>query len=139
MAGGAIHGSCLCGGVRYEIARVPSRMTHCHCSQCRKGHGAAFATYAQIASADLRFTSGGELIRRFRSSADVHRSFCGVCGSNLTFEWSETPHTLWIAAGAFDDDPGVRAGCHIYVDSKAPWYPIEGALPQYPEGLPDPA
>lgn len=138
MAEGVIRGSCLCGGVRYELAQPPLRLTHCHCSQCRKGHGAAFATYAQVGARDLRYLSGAKLIRRFRSSPQVQRSFCGVCGSNLTFEWQGDPDRLWIAAGGFDDDPGVRANCHIYVGSRAPWYEIEGALPQFPEGLPRP-
>jgi len=39
-----LRGSCLCGGVRYEIAGPLSGALNCHCSMCRKAHGAAFRT-----------------------------------------------------------------------------------------------
>ena len=37
-----IHGSCLCGGVKFEIAGPLMAPLNCHCSQCRKHHGSAF-------------------------------------------------------------------------------------------------
>jgi hypothetical protein len=119
--------------VRYEIARTPLRVTNCHCSQCRKAHGAAYATYAAVERADFRFTAGAERVRRFQSSAPVQRSFCEVCGSNLAFESDEQRGRLWIAAGGFDDDPGVRPQRHIYVGSKAPWFEIADSLPRHAE------
>jgi hypothetical protein len=128
-----IRGSCLCGAVRYEIAGTPVRLTHCHCGQCRKGHGAAFATYARIAAGDLRWVAGEGQVRRYRSSPPVERSFCGICGSNLTFVSDEMPGVAWVAAGGFDDDPGVRPSRHIYVDSKAPWFDLSDGLPKFGE------
>lgn len=38
-----------------------------------------------------------------------------------------------IPAGTLDDDPGVRPVVHIFVGSKAPWFDIEDALPQFNE------
>jgi len=37
-----IHGSCLCGGVEFEIDGPLTAPLNCHCSLCRKQHGAAF-------------------------------------------------------------------------------------------------
>jgi hypothetical protein len=42
VAANSIHGSCLCGGVEFEIAGPLSAPLNCHCSQCRKQHGATF-------------------------------------------------------------------------------------------------
>lgn len=39
----AIRGSCLCGAVSYKITGSLGVTGHCHCSICRKSHGAAFA------------------------------------------------------------------------------------------------
>jgi hypothetical protein len=39
-----------------------------------------------------------------------------------------------IPFGTLDDDPGRGAEDHIYCDSKAPWYDIEGDLPTFEEG-----
>jgi len=78
-----IRGSCLCSAVRYEVSVPFEEMHHCHCSRCRKAHGAAFSTFGRVPATALTVTSGADLIRRYRSSAQVERAFCATCGSNL--------------------------------------------------------
>ena len=128
-----IRGSCLCGALRYEITGALEEMHHCHCSRCRKAHGAAFSTFAQTARSGFRFVGDTECLRRFRSSDAVERSFCGRCGSNLLFEFAGVPDAVWVAAGSFDDDPRMRPQAHIFVGSKAPWHEITDGLPQHAE------
>ena len=43
-----LHGSCLCGAIRYEIDGPLGAAGHCHCTMCRKAHGAAFGTYSRV-------------------------------------------------------------------------------------------
>jgi hypothetical protein len=126
-----IRGSCLCGSVRYEINGAIGKPSHCHCSQCRKAHGAAFGSYSKANSADFRFTSGEAEVRAYASSPGVRRTFCGRCGSTLQYLADAHPDLVWFTAGTLDDDPGVRASYHIFVGSKAPWYEIEDTLPRY--------
>lgn len=128
-----LRGSCLCGAVRYEIGGAIDEIHHCHCSRCRKAHGAAFSTFGQIAAKDWRVTKGGDAIRRYRSSAPIERTFCGTCGSNLTFGVDGLPDALWIAIGTLDDDPGARPSAHIFATSLAPWHAITDDLPQFAE------
>jgi hypothetical protein len=128
-----IEGSCLCGGVGYEITGEIHHMHYCHCSMCRKAHGTAFATYTGVHPRDLRFTRGEELITRFQSSDEAQRRFCSRCGSNLLFEPKATPDVAWVAVGGFDSDPKERPGAHIYVASKAPWFEISDELLQFSE------
>jgi len=45
----------------------------------------------------------------------------------------ERPEMFGLALGTLDDDPGVRPGRHIFVESKAPWFDISDDLPQYAE------
>ena len=104
-------GSCLCGGVRYEIHGKLSGVLNCHCSMCRKAHGAAFRTRAAVRVADFRWLSGEELLTHYE-------------------EWYGFP------LGTLDTDPGVKPACHVFVGSKAPWHDITDDLPQYEE-LPD--
>lgn len=133
-----LHGSCLCGAVRYEIAGPLHEMHHCHCSRCGKAHGAAFSTFARLAAADFRFTAGAERVRRHRSSPPVARSFCADCGARLTFAFDGMPEALWVAVGTLDDDPGIRPSSHIFAASRAPWHAIADDLPQWPEYPDDP-
>ena len=130
-------GSCLCGAVRYTIRAPLQEIHHCHCSRCRKSHGAAFSTYAGIPAAAFTFTSGATNVRRYRSSPEVERTFCATCGSNLTFRADFAPDSLYVTVATFDQDPGMRPQFHIFAGSKASWHDILDKLPQhreYPEG-----
>ncbi|MEX0958384.1 MAG: GFA family protein [Burkholderiales bacterium] len=131
-----IHGSCLCGSVRYEIRGPLGPVTHCHCSQCRKTHGAAFGTYVRVDRADFTLTSGESDIQSYPSSPGVLRTFCRQCGSTLQFLRESRPDSFSIAIGTLDDDPGVRPSHHIFVGSKAPWFDITDGLPQHEERKP---
>ena len=126
-----LRGSCLCRTVRYEIDGPIGSASHCHCSQCRKAHGAAFASYGRVRHADFRLTAGAEAIARYQASAHATRTFCRHCGSNLQWCPTATAGHFSIALGTLDDDPGIRPDRHIFVGSKAPWYTIEDQLAQF--------
>jgi len=129
-----LRGSCLCGGIRYEIQGELRLPLHCHCSMCRKATGTAFRTRASVRSRDFRWVVGEDLLSRYPSSDGDVRTFCGVCGSTLVTFFPNSPEELGLALGTLDDDPGVRPRLHVHVASKAPWYEIADDLPQFPEG-----
>lgn len=125
-------GSCLCGGVRYAIDGPLESILHCHCSMCRKWHGSAFRTRAGVRAGVFRWVQGEELLSRYESSPGTTRTFCRVCGSKLVSLCADAPEMLGLALGTLDTDPGARPVCHVFVSSKAPWFDITDALPQFP-------
>jgi len=125
-----LEGSCLCGAVRYRIDHAVEEVTHCHCSMCRKAHGAAFASYAGVPLAAFRFTRGEELVVRYPSSPGVMRTFCGRCGATLQFI-DERIGEIGVALGTLDSPLGAVRQTHIFVDSRADWYRIQDDLPQH--------
>lgn len=127
-----LSGSCLCGGVRYELDGELGPVALCHCGMCRKASGSAFAANASVARASFRVPQGAELVQRFESSPGNHRCFCRVCGSPLWKEMAIAPDQVRIRLGTLDDDPGTRPALHYAVDSKAPWYEIVDDLPKLP-------
>ncbi len=129
----ALNGRCLCGAVRFRVTAPVITMGHCHCSMCRHAHGTAFSTYCQVDAAAVEVSAGRDAITRYDSSPGAAREFCRHCGSKLFYRAREMPEFLWVAAGALDDDPGVRPDFHIFVASKAPWHEITDALPRYDE------
>jgi hypothetical protein len=131
-----LHGSCLCRGIRYEISGELRGALNCHCSMCRKAHGAAFRSRATVRSADFHLTCGEDLLTFYESSPGNHRGFCRVCGSPLVSKFDAYPSVLGLPLGALDDDPGVRPQAHVYVASKAPWFTITDDLPQFAEAPP---
>jgi hypothetical protein len=129
-----ITGSCLCGGIRFEIDEVLA-LTHCHCTNCRKLTGAAFGSWAHVRKKHFRLVSGEDLFTRFESAPGSFRTFCRVCGSTAPSQASYLP-TVSIAAGLLDGDPGVRPSLHVFVSSKAPWWEIADDLPQHQQWVP---
>jgi hypothetical protein len=128
-------GSCLCGTVRYEITGAFAVIGHCHCSICRKAHGAAFATWGILGDPQqFRWTSGAEFVERYRSSPARQRCFCRKCGSPLAA--SHDGEVSEVVLGNIDGDPGGRPTEHIFTGSKAPWHEITDALPQHKEWPP---
>lgn len=128
-----LRGRCLCGEVRYEISGPLSDALNCHCSMCRKAHGAAFRSRARVKATDFRWIKGEELVTYFESSPGHHRGFCRVCGSPLLGRVDRDPTVYGLALGTLDDDPGIKPKSHIFVASKAPWFDITDDLPQFPE------
>ena len=58
-----IEGGCLCGGVRYQYDGKIGEISICHCAQCRKAQGSAFAAVSPVATARLRILAGAELLK----------------------------------------------------------------------------
>jgi hypothetical protein len=121
-------GSCLCGDVAWAVDAPLAWMTHCHCSICRKAHGAAFGTYVGVSADAFRWTRGDAGLQSFESPGGGARTFCGRCGSKVASRWRGQAS---MPAGCLDGEIGIRATEHIFVASKAPWHEIRDALPQH--------
>jgi hypothetical protein len=129
-------GSCLCGSVRFRIDGKLGPAGYCHCSQCRKASGSAFAANAPVRRKYHSFTRGEGSIREFESSPGKFRAFCSHCGSPLYSRLDAEPETLRIRLGTLDQDPGRRPLAHVWVASKAPWHTIGDDLPRFENGVP---
>jgi hypothetical protein len=129
-------GGCLCGGVRYEVSGPLEGIQLCHCSQCRRAQGSAFAANIPVDEARLRLVSGDDLLNRFESSPGKVRTFCGRCGSPLMSQAAAKPGVVRLRAGTLDDPTGARLGFHIFADSHADWWTLDDDLPRYSERPP---
>ena len=136
---GPYRGSCLCGEIRFEVDTFAPHTGNCHCSMCRKFHGAAYATIAEAQRDHFRWTSGEDLLKGYTASNGTTRSFCANCGSSLTFASPNAdPDLVEIALGCFDDEVPVTPDAHIFVASGAKWAVPEDDLPQYENGRDSP-
>ena len=129
-----MNAACLCGGVRIEVSGKIGPLVYCHCSRCQKASGTAFAANADVRLKYWNLVVGQELIREFESSPGVFRAFCGRCGSPLYSRRPDDPNVLRLRLGILDDDPGRRSLAHFWVGSKAAWFAITDALPQFTAG-----
>jgi len=126
-----INGRCECGRIRYEVDSEITEFSHCHCSQCRRLHGAAYVTFAAVARDKFRYVSGDDDLKVFASSNDINRVSCIECGSNILADAKSEPDVLYLCMGTVDGDPPRPPGFHSFVGSKAPWHEITDDLAQY--------
>ncbi|MEE3320692.1 MAG: GFA family protein [Pseudomonadota bacterium] len=127
-------GSCLCGGVAFEIAGELEPIQVCHCQQCRKAQGTALVTNIPVKTKALHWVRGEALLKPFESSSGKQRVFCRECGSPIYSCLDTLPGIVRIRAGLLNEPLKTRPAFHFYVESACNWWQINDDLPQYPEG-----
>ena len=126
-----ITGRCECGRVKYQVNGEINDFSHCHCSQCRRLHGAPFVSFGGVARNDFSYVSGESDLATYASSDDHARVFCRNCGSNILVDLETEPNSLYLAMGTVDGDPKCPPGYHIFVGSKAPWFSFNDQSVRY--------
>ena len=131
MASNVAHGTCLCGQLQYEIALPTKWAAHCHCSMCRRAHGAAFVTWVGAADWSFRIVRGAEHLTWHRSSPEARRGFCNQCGSPLFFRSQRWPGETHVTLASFTTPIDRAPGAHVFWDSHVDWLPFaDDGLPR---------
>jgi hypothetical protein len=131
-------GSCLCGGVRFELTEPAIVAGYCHCTRCQRRTGTAVSAQARIDGRTLRLLQGEDLVKAWRHpEGGFEKLFCHECGSHL-FSRNPDDHTqMSVRMGAFDGDPGVRPSWRAYAAYAAAWESIpDDGLERLSEGKP---
>lgn len=123
-------GACLCGAIRYQVAAAPFNATICHCRSCRMAAGAANVAWFSIPAASLTWTAGEP--RTYRSSARVTRTFCGTCGTALTYH-ADGHEELDLTISSLDDPEAVPPRDHTMAAERLTWDVIDDALKVWPD------
>lgn len=114
-----MRGSCLCGGVVFEVAEPLRPVIACHCTQCRKisGHFWAASSVPEAAFRLIR----GETLRWYRSSDVAERGFCSCCGASL-FWHPFGQGTMHFAPGALDGATGLTVAKEWFLEDAGDYY-----------------
>ena len=121
-------GSCLCGSVHFN-AQLPSKWcAHCHCSLCRKAHGAGYVTWVGFEQEQVSITRGDSLLEWYESSPGAQRGFCRQCGSSLFFRSKQWAGELHIALACMDDEIDRKPDANAFFDRHIDWMPIDTSL-----------
>ncbi len=117
----SVRGSCLCGGVRFQVEQPFERLSFCHCTNCKKIAGGVGTASGRARSEDVAILAGRELLSTYRPAEGTAKTFCSVCGSNLFGGgWPDSEHAS-VRLSALDDPVAQKPGAHIFVRSLAPW------------------
>ena len=116
-----VHGSCLCGGVRFDLTEAPGKLTFCHCTTCKRISGGVGTANVGVHSAAVRILQGRELLRTYQPDEGSSKTFCSRCGSNLFGGgWPASPEVS-VRLSALDTPFDRKPEAHLYVRSVAPW------------------
>jgi hypothetical protein len=127
-------GGCVCGAVRFEVPGPLRDVILCHCTECRKWAGHAWAaTAARFEDLDFTDERGLRWIDSPDSVHDARRGFCSECGSSLFWQVPGS-RTVSIAAGCLDAPTGIRTVRQIWTDSAGDYYDLDERIPSDPQG-----
>ncbi|MDZ7952067.1 GFA family protein [Nostoc sp. DedQUE09] len=124
-------GGCLCGSVRYECLAEPIRMVNCHCRDCQRATGGAYASGLLVPQSAVTVTGDIKYYDVIGDSGSlVGRGFCPKCGSRL-FSKPPIAELLGIMAGSLDDPSWFQPAMDIYTASAQPWDYMNPDLPKF--------
>ena len=127
-----IEGGCLCGRVRYRADAEPAFISICHCTDCQKFSGSAFATVVSVPGPALQVSGTLKTFTKTGSSGKpIHRRFCPECGSGIVEEADALPGIAMLNAGSLDDRTWVKPHSQIYCDSAQPWVRLGGEIKRF--------
>jgi hypothetical protein len=123
-------GGCHCGSVRYEVTNEPDYVAFCHCETCRKTTGAPAVVYSVYLEKDVKFTEGERKI--YQSSPGVSRTYCGDCGTPLSYE-SEWQGDVVIGffVGTMDEPSLFPPQRHVFHGERVEWFDAADKLPRF--------
>ena len=125
-----IEGGCLCGAVRYRATGQPTASAVCHCRSCRLASGAPSVAWTVFRASDFAFVRGEPT--RFHSSPPVVRTFCGKCGTPLTYQHDSRPDKVDVTTVTLDRADDFAPAMEIWLQDKLTWERVNESLPRYP-------
>jgi hypothetical protein len=127
-------GGCACGAIRYCCTAAPLLALKCHCRDCQRASGTAFAAILRVPAAAFTVTQGAPQFYTVRgdSGHSVSRGFCPECGSPLFSRLSGFSDVIGVRVGSLDDPSQYHPALDIFVASAQPWDCPDPALPQFP-------
>ncbi|MEP9359379.1 GFA family protein [Sphingomonas sp. KR3-1] len=117
--------SCRCGQLQAACAGEPVRVSVCHCLECKRRSGSAFAAQARFPVERVTFTGNStrwDYTGESGDSAEFH--FCPVCGSQVWYRSAGLPDLIAIPIGAFADPAFPPPVYSVYEERKHGWVEI---------------
>jgi hypothetical protein len=124
----SFEGGCACGSVRYVARGAPRNETLCHCSDCRRAAGAPVVGWVTFRTREVEWTGTP---KHRRSSDRATRSFCGECGTALTYQLLSEPELVDLTLGSLDDPNAIAPKDHTDTQSQLDWLTFADGLPRF--------
>ena len=114
-----IKGGCLCGAVPYTAEADPTSATVCHCRDCQKFTGSAFAALVRVPKEALTIEGTLKTFSSLGGSGNpILRHFCPECGSSIAEEPGTQPGMIILNVGTLMIRPSRSRGGRFFVTTR---------------------
>ncbi|MCW7537956.1 GFA family protein [Aquabacterium sp. A7-Y] len=117
----SVCGQCYCGACRYTVDPGPIQVIHCHCSMCRRQHGAAFSTWVSVGAQRFTLDAQEGAVRSFAVSERTTKFFCAACGTTLYHVTRGYDNVIGLLAGTLRTPVELRPTGHYFYSDRADW------------------
>ena len=130
-------GGCSCGAVRFRLTAQPMFVHCCHCRDCQKQTGSAFAINALIETDRIELLAGApEAVSMPTDSGRPHDIYrCPHCKVAVWSDYGRRPYLRFVRVGALDAPAAITPDVHIYTRSKLPWVALPANVPASPSSM----
>ena len=125
-----VTGACLCKAIEFSTSLPSKWCAHCHCSICRKEHGAGYVTWVGFDKHQVSFNTGKDELAWYESSPGAMRGFCRTCGSSIFFKSERWAGELHIALGCINEPIDRQPQANVFFDRHVNWMPVDETLKQ---------
>ena len=116
-------GACSCGAVQYRLLSKPMFVHCCHCFDCQRQTGGAFAINALIETGQIELLAGTPAPVSMPTDSDrphdIHR--CPACQVAVWSDYGRRPSLRFVRVATLDDPHVIAPDVHIFTRSKVPW------------------
>jgi hypothetical protein len=138
-----LSGGCACGAIHYDCNADPVAMFNCHCRDCQRASGSAYAAIVSFRKLRCRCVESRGITKSLAAPAKRSNAvFCPTCGSHVTDKLERLPNILALQAGSLDDPSMYRPMMDVFTSSAQPWDHMDpklqtrkarrGDVPPYP-------
>lgn len=132
-----ISGGCACGAIHYECNADPVIMLNCHCRDCQRASGGAYAAIVAVPKVAVQIRGEPRYHKIVgQSGKAVERGFCRDCGSQVTLKIERLPDILGLQAGSLDDPSTYRPMMDVFTTSAQPWDNMDPKVQKHTHGPP---
>ena len=132
-----LSGGCACGAIHYECTADPVIMFNCHCLDCQRASGSAYAAIIVVPKAAVHIRGEPQYYKMVGGAGKaIERGFCPTCGSQVTIKLERLPNILGLQAGSLHDPSMFRPAMDQFTASAQPWDHMNPEIQKHTRGLP---
>jgi hypothetical protein len=130
-------GGCACGDVRYECIEEPIVQLICHCRDCQRASGSAFAAIIILPADKFRFLKAEPAYHEVTGGSGLkfRRGFCAKCGSPVSAHWPEVARVQMVQVASLDDPSIFDPQTELWLSRSHPWHSVNPNTTKF-EGRP---